>query len=408
MEGIIFLNYTIVRKYMKFLSLFFVILFFPVILLAQNNLPYVSQITAESRSNFIRLSWVDSPDARGDVFIFRSTRPFGDILPPNSKPIIVKYGTQSYIDDSDDIEVIYYFIAASDTAGRRYEMIIPNVNVVSINVLNPQVPERPIHRPELVMGISNLTARQVNNRITISWDIDGSPRNMILYRSMQQIQLPQDLKNAAIVQASMETSLTDSPVPGLPWYYAVIFEDEIALGNMGIRPGRNATTQAVMIPAAASGDAALRPLPLPVMTLQSVAGEGEIFINSPQRIPLSDDIMRFLDTSINQKMPLQLKKPRIFISDLESPASGEESAFIQIIHEYFIKSDWENTKIELQNYLSLPRSKEVDARARFYLGQAFYYSGNYRAALTEFLTVTSVYPIEANIWVSAVLDAMVY
>jgi TolA-binding protein len=109
-----------------------------------------------------------------------------------------------------------------------------------------------------------------------------------------------------------------------------------------------------------------------------------------------------------QKAPLPSKKPRVFAVDLKSPAGGEESALFQIVKEYFEKRDWENSRIALLHYLSLPRSAEVEARARFYLGQAWYFTGNYREALFEFLSVQNLHPVEANIWIDAILTAMVY
>jgi len=64
--------------------------------------------------------------------------------------------------------------------------------------------------------------------------------------------------------------------------------------------------------------------------------------------------------------------------------------------------------MDLQHYLSLPRSKGVEARARFYLGQTLYFIGNYRGALFEFLSIKSIHPVEANMWIDSILAAMVY
>jgi TolA-binding protein len=93
--------------------------------------------------------------------------------------------------------------------------------------------------------------------------------------------------------------------------------------------------------------------------------------------------------------------------DLQAPETGEESALNQIIKEYFEKFEWENARDSLQNYLSLPRSGDIQARARFYLGQTHYFTGNYREALWEFLFFRSINPPEANRWIDAVLAAMV-
>jgi TolA-binding protein len=56
--------------------------------------------------------------------------------------------------------------------------------------------------------------------------------------------------------------------------------------------------------------------------------------------------------------------------------------------------------------LTLPRSSSAEGRARFYLGQAYYYSGKYREALFEFLLIRDVFPAEGSEWVQAALNAM--
>jgi len=95
---------------------------------SKDHIPYITQIKVESRNNLIRLTWVDSPDARGPVYIFRSARPFTGSIPANIRPVVVRYGEQYYIDDADDMENLFYFIAASDVSGQRYDIILPKIN----------------------------------------------------------------------------------------------------------------------------------------------------------------------------------------------------------------------------------------------------------------------------------------
>jgi TolA-binding protein len=49
----------------------------------------------------------------------------------------------------------------------------------------------------------------------------------------------------------------------------------------------------------------------------------------------------------------------------------------------------------------------MEARARFYLGQSHYFSGSYREALIEFISVQSLYPVEANEWIQEILSRLV-
>jgi len=384
---------------------------------SKDHTPYVSQIKVESRNNLIRITWVDSPDARGPVYIFRSARPFSGAIPANIRPVVVRYGEQYYIDDSDDMKNLYYFIAASDMSGQRYDIILPKINSASLDPLQSAEEAAAIaeaektEAAEKAQGIYNLKARQDGERVIITFDKDSKDRNAILYRSMQAITRSQDLLNAIIVQSRIDSPFVDFPVPvpGLTWYYAVIYEDEIASGNMGIKPGINATVTPVTVTSEQPIERNLRPIPLPVLTLRNTVPDSYFMTEIPEQVPLnaaSENILR--STKMPSKAPLKLKRPRVFSVDLVAPTGGEESALFQIITEYFVTFKWEEARISLQHYLSMPRSKDIEARARFYLGQTLYYTGNYRESLMEFMSIRSLHLAEANKWIDAVLSAMVY
>jgi len=383
--------------------------------------PYISQVRAEIRNSLVKLTWIDSPDVKGPVYIYRSARPFGGQIPANIRPIAVDYGTEFYIDDAEDVENIHYFIAASDASGRRYDIIIPRINSTGI------VDGHPLPQPEEtpypsvaaapVSAVSNLAARldADGESVVIAYRTPEPRRNAVLYRSMQPVRQPLDLLNAVIVQSAFVSPFVDFPAPGIPWYYAVIYEDEILTGDMTIIPGYNATTYPTVI--YGGGQAAkpsLRSIPLPLLTLDSVmppdGGAGGFLSGEIRNIPLSAASENMLKNSIRyaNKPPLVLKSPRVFVADLQPPSSGEESALAQIVDEYFEKFDWQGALISLQHYLSLPRSPDIEARARFYLGQTFYFTEKYREALLEFLSLKSFQPVEANLWIEAVLTAMVY
>jgi hypothetical protein len=381
--------------------------------------PYVTQIRAEPRNNLIRITWVDSPDARGPVYIFRSARPFTGSIPANIRPVTVRYGVQYYIDDIDDIENIYYFIAASDTSGRRYDVIIPQTNSTNVNLSPAQtqaaVPDSSpatvtaeVQPPAPVQGISNLRASRDGEKVIITYNTSSPEKNAVLYRSMNPISQPQDLLNAIIVQSGIRSPFVDLPVPAFTWYYAVIYEEEISSGNMGIMPGINATVTGVSISSEQAVEDSLRPIPLPMLALRNAVSEGFFLPEVIEQLPLSAQAENMLrDSRIAAKVPHVLRTPRVFVVDLESPSSGEESALFQIVNEQFCLLDWDGARVSLQHYLSLPRSRDVEARARFYLGQTLYYTGNYREALLQFLFIRSLHPVEANNWIDAILEAMV-
>jgi len=397
--------------------LFFITVIFPLCAAAQ-TIEYsdsVTRLRSEVRNNFIRLEWADSPVAKGTVFLFRSARPFIDTVPANIRPIPVSYGTQYYIDDIDDMENLYYFIAASDISGRRFDTIIPGVNSIGV-FTGEKIEEEPSAPPvqtaapvRAVQGIYDLKAAKDNDRIVVTFNVNGPAKNVVLYRSMRPVLTVQDLINAIVVQAGASSPYIDFPVPGIKWYYAAVFENEISSGNITLRSGINSTTQAVVISGSESARPALRPVPLPFITVNNRIlsnGGSTDMINT---VPLKSETEKELDSvETPGKEPLRKKQPRIFRVDIDPPSEGQESLLNKIVHDYFVKEDWENTIKYLTNFLSLPRSKELQARARYYLGQALYFSGLYREALFEFLPVQTMYPDEANSWIDSILAAIVY
>jgi hypothetical protein len=158
-----------------------------------------------------------------------------------------------------------------------------------------------------------------------------------------------------------------------------------------------------------TGDA-MRAAPLPYMTARNAAPDGDVFWEMPERRPLSAETLRALESApVPPKPPLVLKAPRIFKADMEAPSGGgDDEALFFILRESFMKWDWENAAEGLREYLSRPLPKDAEARARFYYGQALYFTAQYREALFEFMEVKPLHPAEANAWIDAVLTAMVY
>jgi TolA-binding protein len=158
-----------------------------------------------------------------------------------------------------------------------------------------------------------------------------------------------------------------------------------------------------------AGDA-LRAEPLPYMTVRNAVPDSDVFWDIPVSQPLSAEALQALENSpVPTKAPLVLKKPRIFKTDMEEPsAGGDEEALFLILQEYFRKWDWENAAASLREYLSQSLPKDLESRARFYFGQSLYFTEKYREALFEFMSVKPLHPVEANVWIEAVLTAMVY
>jgi hypothetical protein len=233
-------------------------------------------------------------------------------------------------------------------------------------------------------------------------------RNPVLYRSVSPIIRSQDLLNAVVVQDGINTPFTDYPVPGISYYYAVISEDELIAGNVGIFPGYNATITAAEVPAGSRvglGDSpGIRSIPLPLISVNAVS-PGGIYGDVLPPTPLSPEAARAVNNlnlqGVSGRLPQ--KTPRVFSQDLEAPSGGEEYPLRSIVQGPFRRQEWSACRDEMLQYLSLPRGAAAESRARFYLGQAYYFTGSFREALFEFLTVQTNYPGESAEWIQATL-----
>jgi hypothetical protein len=399
--------------------------------------PHVTDLQAESRNNLVRLTWKDSPQARGPVYIYRSNSPFNPANPliGQPRPIEIPYGVESYIDETESSGVVHYFVAASEM-GRQvggsgimvtdvFNTVLPFKNTVSVIAkFEAPVISAPAGRSSTMdaagkardePGITRLEAVINGEGVTVSYQVGDYSRNTVLYRSVQPIQKPEDLLRAVIVQSGLTSPFVDFPVPGIPCYYAVIFEDELPRGSVTIIPGTNATTRAVELSTRSGrvglpgANAELRSIPLPMMALNYAVPGIDNFPEVSTPIPLSSQAASaILDIRVKEPESAAPKNPRAFHQDLQEDDNSlwEEYSLKTIVEGPFLARNWPAVITEINRFLSLPRSDLTTARARFYLGQGLYFSAQYQEALFEFLVVKTKFPKEANEWIEATLAAL--
>jgi hypothetical protein len=381
--------------------------------------PAVSGIQAEVKNNLIRLTWTDSPAAQGPVYIYRSSSPFSEANPYyRIRPIEVPYEAQSYIDEVDSAGIWHYFIVASEATGRRYENIArENTAEVRVGDIEeaPVLPAAPVPAaaPE-DSKFSALEAAVRGDRVLVSFSLNARVTETVLYRSVGPITRTQDLLNAVIIQSGVNSPYTDYPVPGIPYYYAVIAEEDLISGDVRIFPGHNATLSPVEVPTGSRiglGDSpVIRSMPLPMIAPTALSPNAESFMDVVIPVPLSPEAALAaadLKPSLPPRRP-PTKALKTFPEDLAPPAGGgDEYALRSIVQGSLMAQEWEAAREEFLTYLALPRSDRSEGRARFYLGQIYYFNGSFREALFEFLFAQVHYPDMANEWIQATLTELI-
>jgi len=333
--------------------------------------PSVSHLEGEIRNNLIRLSWIDAPDVRGPVYIYRSQIPFSALL-ELPDPIEIAYGTGYYLYEVESPGIFHYFIAASDLSGRRYILYIPNTNIVSITVQPENVPgylddflsmpsdQAEIHANEEITvshimrtGIEEIHARIEESRVLISFSGADISKNLILYRSLSPIRQPEDLLSAMIVRQRVRSPVIDSPLPGINYYYALVYEEDINSGLLAIRPGYNAT-EAVLVPPVHFG---LRNIPLPGITSSAPGHPAESEILDPEIAEIAASLEQqheensMSGSSVHPSRQFFQIEAVIFTEDLVIGGIGEEYQLRNIVQGYFLLEEWDRAEEEFRRFL---------------------------------------------------------
>jgi hypothetical protein len=426
--------------------------------------PFVTRLNAEVSGKAVRLRWQDSPSVMGPVYVYRARVPFsGAGAQYQARGLEVPYGQQIFIEEVEALGMWYYFVVASDETRMKYEIVVPYSNIVDVQLdgTSKNVPASPgiagtanttpyantpiISQPaqravedptwdsaygsygvarqsgysQYSNDIVEITAQPLPNGIYISYRSSERGKNALLYRSTKPFTQYSDILTAALVKDHLTSPYIDYPPSGIPYYYAVLYEEDIHSGQAVIYPGNNATTNPVQLGAAVQGASGITgtpsysPIPAPPQQKNYLDPGAGYFSTVRSPSPLSAESAQVAESLRNrtETAPVIPKssfginmEPRVFNQDVQSNAvSGEDYDLAVIVRGSFFRKDWGIARIELQRYLSVPHSQNAAARAHFYLGQCYYFMDDARSALNEFMAVHSLFPDEAASWVQAAL-----
>ena len=292
--------------------------------------------------------------------------------------------------------------------------------------------------------VTGTNAMQVENgKISVSWILPknntDSISSFVIYRNKKpftsygQIEFSQPL---ATVEKNTD-SYTDSPRDTSEYFYAVItmisengkpqgnsevYYDEQLDGKEMLKsetpirlvlPGVNATTEGIKASAAIylgqpsikktpqtkkEYEDKMREMPLPLI---DVLGENQ----KPAETQISETSRRKIRPLLKSKKEQTKVLPvHIFDEDLISPAGGDEYLLFEILRTSFIKKKYPDSIDALKKFLAQNRNKQVTDRANFYLGESYYYTGDFSSALTYFLSLEETYPELSRKWTENTLD----
>lgn len=363
--------------------------------------PVISGLSATVRGDDVLLSWDEEPPSILENVILRDQRPItaATYLSAERRGTIAR-GVRSFTDSIGPTGSYYYAILSIGTDGTAYDFFLPanNATLVGLSVAG--------NEPHA--ELSGFEPMVRDDAVIITWNNANRPSNLVLYRSTAPFSGIGSLAQALVLSSFQDTGgpYVDYPLPGVPYYYAVVGESQVRSGKVSFVEGVNTNRVPVEVPSGfakfqKSAFPAVRPVPLPWLNPWKEL--------SPQPWGFSKETERMIDALAKRETrPNKVDRDaRVFLVDTVPAGSGEEFALAGIVSRHILTKDWNVGIRELGKFLAIRRTPAVQGRARFYLGQALFFSGRYREALMEFLVAQNHYPVQSREWVQYVLDRMV-
>lgn len=371
---------------------------------------YVSGLRAEVEGSAIKLLWTDTSIPGARYVVYRSTKELTESdWQQAQKLAVVPAGQQSYIDQPTDTRPYFYAVLVEDPSGKINALFIPFRNVTTEGVAIAA----PAGEEGTFADVSSLGAARSGDSIELTFKSSQPKRELVIYRGTAPIVNESDLLAAVTVGVvpSSANSFEDTPAAGIPYYYAVVDSAMLASGKIYLVPGQNTTRAAVEVPIQtnAAGKieyATKRPRPLPFLTLTNNLQSGAPLAGPnappvPTATPLSKTTAAAVDSLLGSLPPEKSAAMHPEILDAEKgvvSGGGEEYLLKGIVDGPLASGDWKKAQAALESYLNIRRPAAVEARARFYLGQAYYFDGQYRKSFLEFLFAEKAYYAEVQPW----------
>ena len=379
---------------------------------AQPLAPFVSRLHAEVVDYQVKLTWKDAPDVKGTCLVYRGSQPLSaDTLAKAQLLAEVASGAELYVDTPPDLSPYYYAVLLKDASGKVYPLFIQfrNITTAPTAVL--------VTAPEsaLAATVTAIKAVPVADGISVTFQSTSSSRDLILFRSTSPMNTVDDLLGStAALQLDPGTTRYLCPaLPGVDYWFAVLDAETYKLGKAPLVPGANTTVTPTLLPlptglGTASTFTSQRALPLPTLVLpfdvrtgQAVSVSDVPPIPSPRKISsTTEKSIRLLLQSVTPPAAAPLK-PQLLASDATPSPDGELALLQGIANGPLMGGDMMAAEKGLLDFLSLHRAPDREARARFYLGQTYYFEDRPRDALLEFLMCEDTFYQDVQRWEDA-------
>ena len=409
------------RGAVRFLAAAIALVLSPMLAAAEQEplAPFASRLRAEPVGYQIKLTWRDSPDVTGSYLVYRAVE---EITPENlTKALLVgkeDSGVEFHVDTPPDQQGYFFAVLAQDRAGKLYTLLIPYRNKTSAAVSA----QSPAPEENLASRITGLTAAvtSAGDSVEVAWSSSSRGRDLLLFRGTVPLLTPEDLlRSVSVTQLDPGTTRYILPaLSGVDYWFAVLDAGLYKLGQTPLAKGVNATVAPVQVPVGA-GRVSLAPptaprraLPLPSLQVTFGVQSGVPLANTDEYPPqreisaAAEKSLALLLSEVPPTPPRQMK-PQVLALDATPLPGGELARLQDIVTGPFLGGDMKGAQNMFLDFLRLPRAAEIEAHARFYLGQTYYIEGRQRDALLQFLMAQDHYYQETKSWKDACFELLI-
>ncbi len=146
-------------------------------------------------------------------------------------------------------------------------------------------------------------------------------------------------------------------------------------------------------------DGAMRETPLPFINYVEGQGRNDDNYISSQALESISSLSRSTVKSSSSRV-----SPYFFEEDLVSPDSGDDFLLFDVLKTTFVQEKYEESILLFNKLNGTNISESVRNRLYFYMGQAYFFMGDFEEAAKYFVKVAHVYPLQTKIWMNYTLD----
>jgi len=410
--------YSDYYKVMKRTLITVIFLYLSIYVYSQNEVPapFVSRLQARAQRGSVLLSWKDSEDlSTGSYRIYRSKEEIGLNNYQEATPIAdVSIGQESYVDSSiESVGDYFYAVLALTPNNTLLTSFIPYRNItispVSITMAD-------IDRVNLSKVV--LKAEKKEGDIQLTFTSVPEEWNILFFRSTEMITDKDSLKEAIQVfpQQKDTSEYLDQPIPGIPYYYAIIEENSFENSQYDLIPGKNSLSSPVKVDLKkyelTVSETTSRPLPLPKINLFKSLSSDKLLPDSRWSLPVAVTLKDQTQTIMEEYVKSYEKRDDSVLKIRHLDNYGRDvfqnnTNLLSIIEGPFSAGKLSAAGDLLEAYLTLSLNDAERAAGRYYLGLCQYFLGNTKEALLQFLVVETYFPEEVKYYKKEILQKWV-